>query len=151
MSLAKFPSWLPFILVLPGCDLVSSQYPYGSTRYPPPQASVASGVQSSSALQSVAQSPPGATGSQRGQHLWEKALAGMMMGASFGGVYGAGGGLVIGLLTGLFTADAHYAQLNNQIQAEHAKDKELEAKLEQELQRQRELEAQIVNRAENPT
>jgi antitoxin component YwqK of YwqJK toxin-antitoxin module len=75
----------------------------------------------------------------------------MMMGASFGGVYGAGGGLVIGLLTGLFTADAHYAQLNNQIQAEHAKDKELEAKLEQELQRQRELEAQIVNRAENPT
>jgi hypothetical protein len=151
MSLAKFPSWLPFVLVLAGCDLVSSQYPYGSTRYPPPQASVASGVQSSSGPQSVAQPPPGATGSQRGQHIWEKALAGMVMGAAFAGVYGAGGGLVIGLLTGLFTADAHYAQLNNQIQAEHAKDRELEARLEQELQRQRELEAQIVNRAENPT
>jgi hypothetical protein len=78
-------------------------------------------------------------------------VEGMVMGASLGGVYGAGGGLVLGLLTGLFTADAHYTHVNNQIQAEHAKDRELEAKLEQELQRQRELEAQIVNRAGNPT
>jgi antitoxin component YwqK of YwqJK toxin-antitoxin module len=151
MSLAKFPSWLPFILVLAGCDLVSSQYPYGSTRYPPPQASVASGVQSSSAPQSLPQPPPPATGSQRRQHIWQRAVEGMVMGASLGGVYGAGGGLVLGLLTGLFTADAHYTHVNNQIQAEHAKDRELEAKLEQELQRQRELEAQIVNRAGNPT
>jgi hypothetical protein len=151
MSLSKFPSWLPFILVLAGCDLVSGQYPFGSTRYPPPQASVASGVQSSIAPQSIPQPPPPAAGSQRRQHIWQKALEGMVMGATIGGVYGAGGGLVLGLVTGLFTADAHYTQLNNQIQVEHAKDRELEAKLEQELQRQRELEAQIVNRAGNPT
>jgi hypothetical protein len=151
MRLSKFPSCLPFILALAGCDLVTSQYPFGSTRYPPPQASVASGVQSSIAPQSIPQPPPPAAGSQRRQHIWQKALEGMVMGATIGGVYGAGGGLVLGLLTGLFTADAHYTQLNNQIQAEHAKDRELEAKLEQELQRQRELEAQIVNRAGNPT
>ena len=72
------------------------------------------------------------------------------MGASLGGLYGAGGGLVIGLLTGFFTADAHYAQLNTQIQSEQTKDKELEAKIEQELQRQRELEAQIANTSGNP-
>jgi hypothetical protein len=151
MRLSKFPSCLPFILALAGCDLVTSQYPFGSTRYPPPQASVASGVQSSIAPQSIPQPPSPAAGSQRRQHIWQKALEGMVMGATIGGVYGAGGGLVLGLLTGLFTADAHYTQLNNQIQAEHAKDRELEAKLEQELQRQRELEAQIVNRAGNPT
>jgi antitoxin component YwqK of YwqJK toxin-antitoxin module len=150
MRLSKFPSCLPFILALAGCDLVTSQYPFGSTRYPPPQASVASGVQSSIAPQSIPQPPPPAAGSQRRQHIWQKALEGMVMGATIGGVYGAGGGLVLGLLTGLFTADAHYTQLNNQIQAEHAKDRELEAKLEQELQRQRELEAQIVNKGENP-
>lgn len=151
MSLSKFPSWLPLILVLAGCELVSGQYPFGSTRYPPPQASVASGVQSSSAPQSLPQPPPPATGSQRRQHIWQRAVEGMVMGASLGGVYGAGGGLVLGLLTGLFTADAHYSQLNSQIQSEQAKDRELEAKLEEEIQRQRELEAQIVNRGGNPT
>jgi hypothetical protein len=151
MNLSKFPWCLPFILVLAGCDLVSSQYPLGSTRYPPPYASVGSGIQSSSAPQPIPQAPPPATGSQRRQHMWQRALEGMVMGASVGGIYGAGGGLVIGLLTGFFTADAHYTQVNNQIQSEYAKDRELEAKLEQEIQRQRELEAQIVNRAGNPT
>ncbi|MGE5220079.1 MAG: hypothetical protein ACM3SP_24000, partial [Chloroflexota bacterium] len=43
----------------------------------------------------------------------------------------------------------HYAQINNQIQSEQTKDKELEAKIEQELQRQREFEAQIANSAGN--
>jgi antitoxin component YwqK of YwqJK toxin-antitoxin module len=150
MRLSKFPSCLFFIFVLAGCDLVSSQYPFGSTRYPPPQASVASGVQSSSAPP-LAQPPVTATGSQRRQYIWQRAVEGMVMGASLAGVYGAGGGLVLGLLTGLFTADAHYTQLNSQIQSEQAKDRELEAKLEQEIQRQRELEAQIVNRAGNST
>jgi hypothetical protein len=151
MNVSKFPWCLPFILVLAGCDLVSSQYPLGSTRYPPPYASVGSGIQSSSAPQPIPQAPPPATGSQRRQHVWQRALEGMVMGAAVGGIYGAGGGLVIGLLTGFFTADAHYTQVNNQIQSEYAKDRELEAKLEQEIQRQRELEAQIVNRAGNPT
>ena len=59
--------------------------------------------------------------------------------------------MVIGLLAGLFTADAHYAQLNNQIQTEQTKDKVLEAKIEQELERQRQLEAQLLDNAESPT
>jgi len=130
MSLAKFPASLPFIFLLAGCSLGSLQQPPGSTPY--------------STLQSQA------TGSQRGQHVLDKALEGMLMGASLGGLYGAGGGLVIGLLNGLFTADAYYTQVTTQIQSEQAKDKELEAKIEQELQRQRELEAQIANSAGNP-
>jgi hypothetical protein len=67
----------------------------------------------------------------------------MAMGGSFAGLYGAGGGLVLGLLAGLFTASAQEAQLNNQIQTEQAKDQDLEAKVEQELERQRKLENQL--------
>lgn len=141
MSLAKFPASLPFIFLLAGCDLALVQNPFGSTPYSASQAGINSGA---------AQPQPQVTGSQRGQHVLDKALEGMLMGASFGGLYGAGGGLVIGLLTGLFTADAHYTQLNTSIQSEQAKDKELEAKIDQELQRQRELEAQIANSAGNP-
>ncbi len=62
--------------------------------------------------------------------------------------------MIIGLIAGLFTADAHYAQLNTQIQSEQAKDRELEAKIEQEMERQRtldaQLQAQLVNSAGNP-
>jgi hypothetical protein len=72
-------------------------------------------------------------------------MEGMMMGGALAGPYGAGGGLVIGLLAGLFTADSHYAQQTNQIQTEQAKDKLLEAQIEQELERQRQLEAQLLN------
>jgi antitoxin component YwqK of YwqJK toxin-antitoxin module len=77
-------------------------------------------------------------------------MEGMAMGGAFAGPYGAGGGLILGLLAGLFTADAHYAQLNTQIQSEQAKDRELEAKIEQEMQRQRELEDQVANSVGNP-
>ena len=65
------------------------------------------------------------------------------MGGSIFGPYGAGGGLVIGLITGLITADSHYGQVNNQIYAEQKKDQQLEAAIEQELARQRDLENQI--------
>jgi hypothetical protein len=140
MTLAKCISSLPFIFLLAGCDLVSMQYPFG---LPP-------GVQSSGLSQSVTQSQRQVTGSQRTQYIWDKALEGMAMGGSLAGPYGAGGGLILGLLAGLFTADAHYAQLNTQIQTEQAKDKELETKIEQEMQRQRELEAQLANSGGNP-
>jgi hypothetical protein len=149
MSLAKFASWLPFIFLLAGCDLVSVQYPFGSTLYPAPQPGITSGAKPSS-LQSVTQLQPQVTGSQRVQHIWDTAMQGMVMGGSFAGPYGAGGGLILGLLAGLFTADAHYAQLNAQIQSEQAKDNELEAKIEQEMERQRELEAQLVSSGGNP-
>ncbi len=65
------------------------------------------------------------------------------MGGSIAGPYGAGAGLVGGFLFGLFTADSHYAQLNAKIQSEQLKDKELEAQIEREMERQRELEAQL--------
>jgi len=130
MSSAKSRLLLPFIFLLAGCSLVPRQYPPASTPYSAPQ--------------------PQVTGSQRGQYIWDKALEGMVMGGSLAGAYGAGGGLIIGLLAGFFTADAHYAQLNTQIQSEQAKDRELEAKIEQEMERQRKLESQLVNSAGNP-
>lgn len=155
MSLTKFRLLLPFIFLLAGCDLVSLQYPPGSTPYPAPQPGITSGAQSPGLPQSVAQPQPQVTGSQRGQYIWDIALQGMIMGGSLAGPYGAGGGLIIGLLAGLFTADTHYAQLNTQIQSEQAKDRELQAKIEQEMERQRkldaQLEAQLVNSAGNPT
>lgn len=70
-------------------------------------------------------------------------MEGVAMGGSIAGPYGAGGGLVIGLITGLVTADSHYGHVNNQIYAEQKKDQQLEAAIEQELSRQRELEDQI--------
>jgi hypothetical protein len=70
-------------------------------------------------------------------------MEGVAMGGSIAGPYGAGAGLVGGFLFGLFTADSHYAQLNAKIQSEQLKDKELEAQIEREMERQRELEAQL--------
>lgn len=142
MNAAKFARRLPVIFLLAGCNLASGQYPAGS-----PYMGMPSGIQSASPQPVLAQRP---SGSQRGLYAWEKALEGMVIGGSLGGLYGAGGGLVIGLLAGLLTADSHYAQLNNQIQTEQTKDKALEAKIEQELERQRQLEAQLVNNAESP-
>ena len=140
MNLAKFPLWLLFIFLLAGCSLVGGKYPSGSNPYPP-----TSSAQPSSLSPSVLQPQSQVTGSQRGQFIWDKAMEGMAMGGAIAGPYGAGGGLIIGLLAGLFTADAHYAQINTQIQSEQAKDRELEAKIEQERERQRELETQLVN------
>jgi hypothetical protein len=132
MSLARLGSWLSLIFLQAGCGLVSAQYPLGST-------------------QTVTQPQAQVTGSQRGQYVWDRALEGMALGGSLAGPYGAGGGLIIGLLAGLFTADAHYAQLNTQIQSEKAKDKQLEAQIEREMARQRELEGQLFNSGGNPT
>jgi hypothetical protein len=150
MSLAKFRSLLPFIFLLAGCGLLPGHYPSGSTPYSTPQPGITSGAQPSSLPQSFPQPQPQVTGSQRGQYIWDKALEGMTMGGSLAGPYGVGGGLIIGLLAGLFTADAHYAQVNTQIQSEQAKDRELEAKIEQEMERQRKLEARLANSANTP-
>jgi hypothetical protein len=86
---------------------------------------------------------PYSSGTARRDYVWQKALEGMTLGGAVAGPYGMGGGLVIGLLAGLFTANIHEAQINNQIQTEQAKDKDLEAKLDEELERQRKLEAQL--------
>lgn len=120
------------LLATYACDPVPVQYPPGSAQYPYPTAHGPTTPQ-----------PSQITGSQRWQHAWGKALEGVAMGGSIGGPYGAGGGLVIGLITGLFTADSHYGEINRQIYSEQQKDQRLEAAIEQELARQRDLENQI--------
>ena len=67
------------------------------------------------------------------------------MGGTIAGPYGAGGGLIVGLIAGLLTADSHYGKIQELIQAEEQKDKELEAQLEREIEQQRKLEAQLEN------
>jgi hypothetical protein len=133
-----------FFLLLPlaalcACDPVPVQYPPGS----PPFPNLNTGAP-------AAPQPAPVSGSQRWQHAWSKAMEGLAMGGSIGGPYGAGGGLVIGLITGLVTADAHYGQINNQIYTEQKKDQQLEAAIEQELARQRDLENQIAGVAAPP-
>ncbi len=143
MGLAIFRSLLPlFFFVLEGCDVMPVQYPSASTPYP------VSGAQPP--IQSVAQPEPQVTGAQRTQYMWDTAMQGLALGGSIGGIYGAGGGLIIGLITGFFTADAHYTQINNRVQSEQAKTDDIEAKIEQEMQRQRNLEAQLGNTAGKP-
>ncbi|HLN86109.1 MAG TPA: hypothetical protein VK200_06590 [Candidatus Limnocylindrales bacterium] len=122
------------LLAISACEPVPAQYPPGSAQYPNSTTGAPNPPQ-----------PPAVTGSQRMQHIWNKAMEGVAMGGSIAGPYGAGGGLLIGLIAGLFTADAHYGQLNQQIYTEQQKDQQLEAAIEQELARQRELENQIGN------
>jgi hypothetical protein len=119
--------WL-LLFVLASCGPMPVQPPPG-THPSAPSVPGAAGVPNQ----------PQITGSQRGQYVWEKMMEGVHMGA-FAGPYGAGAGLVLGALFGLFTADAHYTQLNAQIQTENTKNKELEDQLDQELERQRNLE-----------
>jgi hypothetical protein len=127
-----------FFLLLPlfalcACEPVAVKYPPGSAQYPQPN----------SGGSVAAPQAPEPSGSQRWQHAWTKAIEGIAMGGAILGPYGAGGGLVIGLITGLMTADAHYGHINNQIHTEQRKDQQLEAAIEQELARQRELENQL--------
>src|SRR5882724_1729044 len=91
----------------------------------------------------IPQSQPQITSSQRWQHAWSKAMEGLALGGSVGGLYGAGGGLVLGLIAGLVMADSHYGAVNAQIQSEQQKDRNLEAAIEQELERQRSVEGQV--------
>ena len=128
------------VLAFSACEPIPVQYPPGSGQYPNSTTGAPNSPQ-----------PPVVTGSQRMQYAWNKAMEGVMMGGSIAGPYGAGGGLVIGLLTGLFTADSHYGQLNQQIYTEQQKDKQLEAAIEQELARQRELDNQIANAGASTT
>ena len=128
---------LPLVL---GCSPAAVQSPPGSLPYP--STSSTSHPQASSGLSTASATSPQASGGQRGQYVWDKMMEGFAMGA-IAGPYGAGGGLIIGLLTGLFTAEAHFAQINARIHGEQAKDKELEAQIEQELERQRQLDAQL--------
>ena len=70
-------------------------------------------------------------------------MEGAFVGLNIGGPFGGAGGLALGLLTGLITADSHYGAVNAQIQSEQEKDRQLEAAIEQELQRQAGFENQV--------
>ena len=115
------------------------------TTVSPPSSGVSSQTQNTNT--NSAPAPAAVTGSQRLQHAWGKAIEGLAMGGTIAGPYGAGGGLIIGLIAGLFMADSHYTALNNQIQSEQEKDRRLEAALEEELARQRDLEKRIADAA----
>ncbi len=134
MNLSNLLCCFIFVLLLSGCE------PFASTLYSGSQ--TGSGPANSGVYASGTVQPQGGL-SQRGQYVWEKALQGLTMGGAIAGPYGAGGGLVIGLLAGLFTAGAQEAQVASQIHTEQAKDKDMEAKLDEELERQRNLEAQL--------
>jgi hypothetical protein len=70
-------------------------------------------------------------------------MEGAFVGLNIGGPFGGAGGFTLGLLTGLITADSHYGVVNAQIQSEQEKDRQLEAAIEQELQRQSGFENQV--------
>jgi hypothetical protein len=70
-------------------------------------------------------------------------MEGVAMGASIAGPYGAGAGLIIGLIKHAVTFESECAQLHARIGSEQLKDQQLEAAIEQELERQRALETQI--------
>ena len=115
------------------CGPVAKQNPHGTAQYPNANPNAAS----------APPQPAQVTGSQRMQYAWNMAMEGVAMGGMIGGPYGAGGGLVMGLIAGLFMADSHYNAINNQVYSEQKKDQQLEAAIEQELARQRDLENQI--------
>jgi hypothetical protein len=126
------------LLTLLGCEPVAVQYPPGSVQSPYSGAAVGN---SSGAPHYPTQ--PQVTGSQRWNHAWTKAMEGAFVGLNIGGPFGGAGGLALGLLTGLITADSHYGAVNAQIQSEQEKDRQLEAAIEQELQRQSGFENQV--------
>jgi hypothetical protein len=70
-------------------------------------------------------------------------MEGAFVGLNIGGPFGGAGGFTLGLLTGLITAEYHYGVVNAQIQSEQEKDRQLEAAIEQELQRQSGFESQV--------
>jgi hypothetical protein len=72
-------------------------------------------------------------------------MEGAFLGLNIGGPFGGAGGLALGLLTGLITADSHYGGLNAQIQSEQEKDRQLQAAIEEELQRQGDFEKQVAH------
>jgi hypothetical protein len=125
------------LLLLLGCEPVAVQYPPGSVQLPYPGAGVSN--------TSPTQQPPQAqvTGAQRWNHAWTKAIEGAFLGLNIGGPFGGAGGFTLGLLTGLITADSHYGGVNAQIQSEQEKDRQLEAAIAEELQRQGNLENQL--------
>lgn len=131
----KCPGLALMVLLLAqaGCNPVPVQYPPGSMPYPNSKNSSAAPTQPQFQI----------SGCQRGQHIWGSIMEGVAMGSSIAGPYGAGAGLLIGLIKHAVTFESECAQLHARIGSEQLKDQQLEAAIEQELERQRALETQI--------
>lgn len=121
------------LLAQAGCDPVPVQYPPGSNPYPNANNPSAAPAQPQFQI----------SGCQRGPHVWSSIMEGVAMGSAIAGPYGAGAGLVVGLIKHAFTFESECAQLHAKIGSEQQKDQQLEAAIEQELERQRALETQI--------
>ncbi len=124
---------MALLVTLAGCDPVPVQYPPGSMPYPNANNPSATSAQPQFQI----------SGCQRGQHVWGSIMEGVAMGSSIAGPYGAGAGLIIGLIKHAVTFESECAQLHAKIGSEQQKDQQLEAAIEQELERQRALETQI--------
>ncbi|HEU4345868.1 MAG TPA: hypothetical protein VFU31_30320 [Candidatus Binatia bacterium] len=136
---------LAALFFVTGCGAVPVQYPPGTlpqTTYP------ASGTQGGTPPAPVAQTYP-QSNSRTTEYVLERMAQGAQLGAMlagpFVGAFGPLGGSFLGLLVGVFTAGAEQERLTAQISSEQQKDKQLEAAIDQELERQRALDNQIAS------
>ncbi len=139
------------LLAQAGCDPVPVQYPPGTYPYPSnissrPPASIPSPGLSNNPSQ--AQIDKERRWANAADSASKAAYLGGLLGGPFGALSGPGMG-ALGFLYGWATADEQIAKENALAQAQYLteakKDQELEAALEQELERQRALEAQLAN------
>lgn len=139
-----------------GCGPSAVQYPPGTYPYPP-NAPAQSTVNTPVAGTTVYPTHAQKTSTQAqidNQRRWAYAMETASKGAFVGGIFGAypsmGMGF-LGFLYGMAFADAKIAEENAaaqaQYQKESSKDQQLEAAIEQELERQRTLENQIAGTA----
>ena len=139
---ASFHGLLLTGVPLAGCEAVA--YPPGT--YPMPN--YPNNSQRAAANSPAPAQPQVAQRSGRGgQHIMES----MAKGAHWGGMlagpfahFGALGGLAIGAVYGMFTIGAEEERVIAQVNKETQKDQQLEGLIEQELERQRALEGQII-------
>ena len=129
--------------LLAGCDPAPVQYPpgtYPSSTFPSnqsPSNTSVRGVPSQSQIDN--------------ERRWEKAADTAHKAAFIGGLFGGGPGSMgmgaLGFLYGMITADAEIAKENAQAQVQYqteaTKDQQLEAAIEQELEKQRALDNRI--------
>lgn len=130
-----------------GCGPAAVQYPPGS--YPASNNSSNTSAQQTGGNPSTSPAPQPPARSGRGtQHVMES----MAQGAQWGGLlagpfghFGVIGGAFVGAIWGIVTIGAEEERVAAQVNKETQKDQQLEALIEQELERQRALEGQIIN------
>lgn len=151
MNSPSFRTLLALVLAAYGCGSAPAQYPPGSYPYP----ATGSSQPGATTLPASAGSNP-AQAQMDSQRRWayamESAQKGAFLGGILGGPFGAPASMglgLVGFLYGMASADAKIAEENAlaqaQYQKESTKDQQLETAIEQELERQRTLDNQIVS------